>query len=176
MSFAEQMAVAANVAQVLGAIGAVGGIFYAAAQLGHSASTSRAVFLLQLEDMSHDYDAVHAKLRPKGAWTQKGAGPATPLEWVQAEDYLGFFEHCEILMRQGSLDPRVFWHLFGYRLKNILANEIIVRQKLIGEREHWQLFWALLRRFGLTSGIPRMQPADSEAEHVSQQVRSSTPG
>jgi hypothetical protein len=170
MSFAEQMAVAANVAQVLGAIGIVGGIFYAAAQLAHSASTSRAAFLLQLEDMSHDYDAIHAKLRPKGAWAEKGAGPATPLEWVHAEDYLKFFEHCEILMRQGSLDPRVFWQLFGYRVKNILVNELIVRQKLIGEREYWQLFWALLRRFGLTSGIPRTQPASNEAAHASQQV------
>ena len=170
MLFAEQMAVAANVAQVLGAIGTVGGIFYAAAQLGHSASTSRAAFLLQLEDMSHDYDAVRAKLGPKGAWTEKGAGPTTPLEWVQAEDYLGFFEHCEILMRQGSLDPRVFSHLFGYRLENILENELIVRKKLIEEREHWELFWALLRRFRLTPRIPRMQQANTEAAHAAQQV------
>ncbi len=170
MSFAEQVAVAANVAQVLGAIGAVGGIFYAAAQLRHSASTGRAVFLLQLEDMSHDYDAVYAKLRPKGAWTEQGAGPATPLEWVQAEDYLGFFEHCEVLMRQGSLDPRIFWHLFGYRLENILANERIVREKLIDERAHWQLFWALLRRFRLTPRISRTSQDSDEAASVTQHV------
>ena len=170
MSFAEQVAVAANVAQVLGAIGTVGGIFYAAAQLRHSASTSRAAFLLQLEDMSHDHDAVQAKLLPKGAWTEKGAGPVTPIEWVQAEDYLGFFEHCEIQMRQGSLDPRVFWHLFGYRIENIIANELIVREKLIGERQHWLLFWALLRRFRLTPRISRMQPESDKAAHATCQV------
>ena len=170
MSFAEQVAVAANVAQVLGAIGTVGGIFYAAAQLRHNASTSRATFLLHLEDMSHDHDAVHAKLRPGGAWTEKEAGPATPKEWMQAEDYMGFFEHCEILMRQGSLDPRVFWHLFGYRLENILASELIVREKLIEEREYWQLFWALLRRFRLTPRIPRMHPVSDEAAQAMQHV------
>jgi|SRR5271157_4407334 len=126
MSLAEQVAVAANVAQVLGAIGTVAGIFYAAAQLRHNASTSRATFLLQLEDMSHDHDTVHAKLRPGGAWTEKEAGPATPMEWGQAEDYLGFFEHCEVLIRQGSLDPKIFWSLYGYRLEYILKNKLIV--------------------------------------------------
>ena len=49
MSFADNVAVAANVAQILGAVGTVGGIFYAAAQLRHNASTSRATFLLELE-------------------------------------------------------------------------------------------------------------------------------
>ena len=114
--------------------------------------------------MSHDYDAVHAKLRRKGAWTEKGAGPATPMEWVQAEDYLGFFEHCEIQMRLGSLDPRVFWHLFGHRLETILASELIVREKLIEEREHWPHLWALLRRFGLTHRIPRMHPQNNDGD------------
>ncbi len=170
MSFAEQAAIAANLAQVLGAIGAVGGIIYAAVQLRHSASTSRAAFLLQLEDMYHDYDAVQAKLRPNGAWTEKGAGPATPMEWVQAEDSLGFFEHCEILIREGSLHPRVFWYLFGYRLENILQNELIVREKLIQEREHWHLFWALLRRFRLTPRISSMHPANDDAEYATEEI------
>ncbi len=170
MSFAEQVSVAANVAQVLGAIGIVGGIFYAAAQLKHNASTSRATFLLQLEDMSHDHDAVHAKLRRGGAWTERAAGPSSPKEWMQAEDYMGFFEHCEILMRQGSLDPRLFWHLFGYRLENILANELIVREKLMDERVYWQLFWALLRRFRLTPRISMTHPASDEAAPATQHV------
>ena len=149
MLFAEQVAVAANVAQVLGAIGTVAGIFYAAGQLRHSASANRAIVLLDLENMSHDHDAVHVKLCPGGAWTEKGAGPATPMEWVQAEDYLGFFEHCEILIRQGSLDPNTFWPLYGYRLDYILKNKVIVKEKLLEEREDWRLFWVLLRRFNL---------------------------
>ncbi len=169
MSFAEQVAVAANIAQVLGAIGTVGGIFYAAAQLKQSASTSRAAFLSQLEDMSHDYDAVHAKLRPKGAWTGQEAGPATPIEWVQAEDYLGFFKHCEILMRQGALDPNIFWSLFGHRLLSIIENEVIVKEKLIVEREDWRLFWGLLRRFRLTHLVPRTAfEAENDKAHVPQ--------
>ena len=155
MSLAEQVAVAANVAQVLGAVGTVGGIFYVAAQLRHNASASRATFLLELENMSHDYDAVHAKLRPEGAWMEKEAGPATPMEWMQAEDYLGFFVYCEVLIRQGSLDPNIFWTLFGNRLLRIIENEVIVKDKLIAEREDWRLFWALLRRFRLTHRLPR---------------------
>ncbi len=166
MSFAEQVAVAANVAQVLGAIGTVAGIFYAAEQLRHNASANRATVLLDLENMSHDHDAVHAKLRPGGAWAEKEAGPATPMEWVQAEDYLGFFEHCEILMRQGSLEPRVFWSLYGYRLEYILRNKIIVKETLLAQREDWRLFWVLLRRFKLIHRVPRMHPANGEAAHA----------
>ena len=155
MSFAEQVAVAAHIAQVLGAVGTVGGILYVAAQLRDNASASRATFLLELENMSHDYDAVHEKLRPQGAWAEKKAGPATPKEWMQAEDYLRFFVYCEVLIRQGSLDPNTFWSLFGYRLERILANEVIVKEKLIAEREDWRLLWVLLRRFRLAHRIPR---------------------
>jgi hypothetical protein len=163
MSYAEQVAFAANVAQILGAIGTVGGIFYAAAQLKNNASTSQSALLLQLEDMSHDHDAVRAKMSPGGAWTEKGAGPTTPKEWMQVEDYLRFFEHCEILIRQGSLNPRLFWRLFGHRLENILGHESIVRRKLIEERDYRRLFWGLLRRYNLMHRVPISHPSNDEA-------------
>lgn len=166
MSFAEQIAVAANVGQILGAVGTVAGIFYVAAQLRHNAIANRATFFLDLENMSHDHDAVHTKLRPNGAWTEKETGPATPKEWMQVEDYFGFFEHCEVLIRQGSLDPDVFWSLFGYRLKHILENKLIVKEKLVEEREDRRLFWALLRRFRLTHRVPIMaSEVEKEAAH-----------
>jgi len=163
MSYAEQVTFAANVAQILGAIGTVGGIFYAAAQLRNNASTSQSALLLQLEDMSLDHDAVRVKMAPGGAWTEKGAGPTTPKEWMQTEDYLRFFEHCEILIRQGALNPRLFWRLFGPRLENILEHESIVRKKLIEEREHRRLFWGLLRRYRLTHRVPISHPSNGEA-------------
>ena len=166
MSFADNVAVAANVAQILGAVGTVGGIFYAAAQLRHNASTSRATFLLELEKMSRDHDAVHTKLRPDGTWTKKGAGPQNDEEWMQLEDYMGFFEHCEVLMQQGSLDPRVFRSLFGYRLENILENKLIVKEKLIDERNYWQLFWALLQRLRLTHRVAQVSDDVSELTQV----------
>ncbi len=165
MSYADQVAFAANVAQILGAVGTVGGIFYAAAQIRNNASTAQSALLLQLEDISHDHDAVCSKMSPGGAWLEKGAGPETPKEWMQAEDYLRFFEHCEILIRQGSLNPRLFWNFFGYRLENILANEVIVRKKLIDEREHRRLFWGLLRRFMLIQRVPIAHPPIDEADH-----------
>ena len=167
MSFAEQVAVAAGIAQVLGAVGTVGGIFYAAAQIRHNASVSRATFLLELENMSHDYDPVHEKLRPEGVWTENKTGPATPKEWMQTEDYLGFFEYCEVLMRQGSLDPDIFWPLFGHRLLSIIENEVIVKEKLIVEREDWRLLWALLRRFRLAHRIPgTASEVENDAAHL----------
>jgi hypothetical protein len=163
MTYAEQVTFAANVAQIVGAIGGVGGILYAAAQLRSNASTSQSALLLQLEDMSHDHDAVRARMSPGGAWMEKGAGPATPKEWMQAEDYLRFFEHCEILIQQGTLNPRLFWRLFGHRLEKILENESIVRKKLIEEREYRRLFWGLLRRYKLMDRVPIAHSSSDEA-------------
>ncbi|MGO9485934.1 MAG: hypothetical protein ACLPX9_15330 [Rhodomicrobium sp.] len=145
----EHIAVAGSLAQVLGTFLTAAGIFYAVAQLRHSVRVSRATFLLELERLSRVHDAVHAHLRPGGLWAEEGAGPQTAGDWIQVEDYMGFFEHCEVLIRQGSLDAKVFESLFAYRLRNLLANEFIVHAKLHAEREHWQLFWALLKRFGL---------------------------
>ena len=85
---------------------------------------------------------------------------------MQLEDYMGFFEHCEVLMQQGSLDPRVFRSLFGYRLENILENKLIVKEKLIDERNYWQLFWALLQRLRLTHRVAQVSDDVSESTQV----------
>ncbi len=145
----EHIAVAGNLAQVLGTFLTAAGIFYAVAQLRHSVRVSRATFLLELERLSRVHDAVHAHLRPGGLWAEEGAGPQTAGEWIQVEDYMVFFEHCEVLIRQGSLDAKVFESLFAYRLRTLLNNELIVHAKLHAEREHWRLLWTLLKRLGL---------------------------
>ena len=61
---------------------------------------------------------------------------------------MGFFEHCELLLKAGSLKSESFKALFGYRVENIMANKRIVQAKLLDEREFWCLFLELLDRLG----------------------------
>ena len=60
---------------------------------------------------------------------------------------IGFFEHCELLLRAGTIEPNGFKLLYGYRIENILKHPQIVKAKLIDEREYWSLFYAICDRF-----------------------------
>jgi len=96
--------------------------------------------------MFAQHDEVHIKLRPGGDWTIPNNGPKTIEDWAKLEDYMGLFEHCEIMLRRGLLDGETFSLIFSYRLHNIVANRIIVDAKLRRERESWQAFLRLLER------------------------------
>jgi len=148
----------ANVATIVGAPVGVFALIYGVLQLRSSVRVNQGQFMLELEKMIATHDAVHLKLRPGGAWAtspvatappgNQGAAPATVEEWAQVEDYMGFFEHCELLLRDRSLTTERFQRLFGYRVANILANGVIAEAKLVREREHWSLFLDLIRRLG----------------------------
>jgi hypothetical protein len=135
-----------NVATIGAAIVGVGALVYAAFQLKHSSTTSEGQFLLDLEKMSYTHNEVHIKLRPGGEWACNSKGPKDHKEWAKLEDYMGFFELCELLMQDGSLCPDRFEQMFGYRVNNIVANEIIDNAKLIEERDSWELFLKLVDR------------------------------
>ena len=63
--------------------------------------------MLELERMMTAHDEVHLKLRPGGEWAA-GGGPTTAAEWSKVEEHMGFFEHCEALLRDGSLAEESF--------------------------------------------------------------------
>ncbi len=64
---------------------------------------------------------------------------------------MGFFEHCEILMRYGVLREEDFRALFEYRLRNIWSSETIVETKLrVDGRKYWENFLLVSRRIGLS--------------------------
>jgi|YNPBryulayer2012_1023412.scaffolds.fasta_scaffold08913_2 hypothetical protein len=136
----------ANIATIVGVpLGALV-LFYTAYQIHQNTKISRAQFWLELEKMFAQHDEVHIKLRPGGEWAIPNAGPKTVEDWAKVEDYMGLFEHCELMLRRGLLDWETFSLIFSYRLHNIVANQIIVDAKLRRERESWQAFLRLLKR------------------------------
>ena len=130
----------ADIATVAGVPVAVIALAYTARSLRSSALTSRAQFWLEIEKMFAVHDAVHVKLRPGGAWADEVSGPEAADEWAAVEDYMGLFEHCELLLRQKLIDWETFSRLFSYRVSNILYHRDIVRAKLIEEGSSWGLF------------------------------------
>jgi hypothetical protein len=106
--------------------------------------------MLEIERMLATHDRVHLRLRPGGDWCGTGIGPTTLEERAQVEDYMGLFEHCELLIRSGVINSQMFENLFKYRIENLVANPVIVREKLILEKDYWIDFIQLVKRLHLT--------------------------
>jgi hypothetical protein len=150
----------AQVATVLAGVAAIAAFVYAALQVRQNNLIARAQFWLELEKMFSAHDEVHLNLRPGGPWAGGSGAPTSAREWAKLEDYMGLFEHCEIMLEAGLIDIRTFKELFVYRLSNIVANKEIVRAKLLGvEGESWARFKSLLGRFGIHIGAEPKRPA-----------------
>jgi len=138
----------ADIVTIVGIILGIGTLVYTAKQIRMSARISKGQFFLELEKMSSLYDDVHLKLRG-GEWSEANKGPSNHEDWSKLEDYMGFFEYCEILIRDSLIDIDTFEKIFGYRIRNIISNEIIYNAKLIKERNEWILFISLLKRLNI---------------------------
>jgi hypothetical protein len=134
-----------DIATIVGVLVAATSLAFAAINTRLTLRSNRARFWLDLRDRFAKHDAVHRRLRPKGAWTE-GSGPATPEEWAEVEAYMGLFEHCEVMLHQRLIDEKTFREIYAYRLNNLVANDVIRNEKLVLRAEGWQRFLALLRR------------------------------
>jgi len=154
-----------DVSNLATAVGAVAGVFalvFAGFQLKKTLDVERGRFMLELQRMLTEHDAMHLKLRPGGPWSGASAGPADAAEWVPLESYLAFFEHCEILLETESLDLESFKAIFGYRLANIARNTVITA-RLSANRDDWQKIHALCGRLGLSIAAAPPPPAAAAA-------------
>lgn len=128
-----------------GVIAAAISLMFTALTTWRTAKANRARFWLDLRDHFAQHDCVHRRLRPMGDWS-KDDGPKTNEEWASVEAYMGLFEHCEIMLEQRLIDEKTFREIYAYRLRNIVANDIIRQNKLIGHPYGWKRFLALLQR------------------------------
>ncbi|MBI5840696.1 MAG: hypothetical protein HZB19_11400 [Chloroflexi bacterium] len=137
----------ANIATISGILIAIAALWFTFFQMYQNTKISRGQFWLELEKMFSNHDEVHLNLRPGGKWAKEGKGPKTTKDWAKVEDYMGLFEHCEIMLQKKLIDEATFKAIFSYRLSNIMANRIIVSSKLVNRREDWSNFVKLLKRF-----------------------------
>ena len=151
------MDIVQTAAAVATAIGVVSGIYFGVRQLKATTAelhantaqveadkrAQQAQFLLAFDQMLDRYNEVHNKLRPGGEW----AGVEADLEaedWTEVERYMGLFERAKILIDDGIMKLEEFDHLYGYRVRNIVANPTIRREKLENRPYGWRYFIELV--------------------------------
>lgn len=133
---------------ILGVLIAATSLVFTAINTHTNMKTNRARFWLDLRDRFARHDEVHRRLRPGGAWADE-KGPETPEEWASLEAYMGLFEHCEAMLAQHLIDEATFRDIYAYRLRNIVANDIVRREKLQRLASGWMRFLSLLKRMGI---------------------------
>jgi hypothetical protein len=136
-------------------VGVAGGLFAlvftgitildAQKQAGENAAIFRAQFSILLRQVFTAYDDLHTNFRPGGPW--HGPDKYPPLaDWARIELYMGLFEHCDRLLKEGLIDEQEFAAAYGYRLKNLLTNDWVVKVKLESIRPGWKGFINLCYR------------------------------
>jgi hypothetical protein len=118
-----------DIASWIGIIIAAAALVYTARQVGLAERHTNAQFLDNLHSRFEKYADVHINLRPGGGW--HGGGPQSVEEWARVEAYMGLFERVAIFMEFGLVDPQIVRRLYGYRIVNIWANDVIREEKLV---------------------------------------------
>ena len=100
--------------------------------------------LLAADAVLAAHQNISRNLRPGGDWHRSKEHP-TDQEMPLVEPYLGVFERLWIAYSTGQIDIATIEHLYGYRIRNILANPRVVEKKLQDEklRSGWSMFIAL---------------------------------
>ncbi len=63
---------------------------------------------------------------------------------------MGIFEHRKRMLDDELIDFDTFNSIYGYRVDNILKNQIIVTEQLIKYQEGWEIFLELVKKLGKT--------------------------
>lgn len=127
-------------ATVIGLLMTAIGLIYTGCQIRGSKKVAKGEFLLHLDEMLQEHNNIHIRLRPDGDWTIDKSGPKDKEEWVAVEIYMGLFERVNILIEDNIIDIDTIDRLYGYRIMNILANDVIRQNKLERESSYWQDF------------------------------------
>lgn len=137
----------------IGVLIAAVGIVFALKTLRENAKVARAQSWTSIRALLSNYDDIHAYLRPGGKWAPEvwsdKAYPQDAHEWARVELYMGTYEYCETLISRGLLDKEDFDYSYKYRLANIVANPVIVEEKLWKRPQGWQKFIRLCELYNV---------------------------
>lgn len=124
------------------------GLLYTGEQIRRARKVAQADFLFKLDDHFLNHIEAHTKLRPGGEWSRPGTGPKSHDEWIMVEKYMGLFERVYVLIDSKIISKKIIDRLYGYRVSNIIHNEIIYDTKLVQEKDGWEDFLNLANVLG----------------------------
>jgi len=149
----ENIELTVSIVTIIGFPLAILSIFFAGISLRNSKKVEEGKFLIELRKMFSEHNFVHYKLRNGGVWTtEDNPIPDHTKNWAKIDSYLGLFELCEILIKNGSLTEKHFSRQYKYRLENILENDQIVL-KIKDERDYWSDLLKLIYRVNLKKDL-----------------------
>jgi hypothetical protein len=140
---------AANIATVAGTGIGIISLLAIVVQMYLARQISNGEFLLTLEERFRDHLEIRARLDPDlGSWRGKSLDTLSAIEHAEIEDYLAFFEHCEVLIRAKALGKNEFNDLFGFYFREVFCRESMTYKKVYecDNIEDWGLLIALKRR------------------------------
>jgi hypothetical protein len=111
-------------------------------QLQHSRKIANLDALLRLDEAFQRHAEVHKLLQPNFGWGRNKGGPKSDEEWFMVTSYMGLFERVNFLIDIGIEELAMIDKFHGYRVFNIVSNDIIRQAKLEDERlaRYWQEF------------------------------------
>ncbi len=126
------------------------GFFLTLKQLKSQSKESQARFWLDLNSEFRNYDSAYTALRPRGIWSTKG--PDSNDDWANIDQYLGLFEHCEMLISKKLISKDFFERSYKVPLQNAIQNRYIWL-KLEEEKEYWEDLGKLCSRLSIHNPI-----------------------
>lgn len=136
--------------ETLGILATAIGVAIGVWQLVLSRRIASGEFLLRLDDMFRHHQDVHIALRPGGKWYGMEELSLSAAESAAIDAYMGLFERIYVLVDKGIIDAETVKRLYGYRIKNIVANRTIRQIRLVDEKDDWKDFIALCNVLGIT--------------------------
>ncbi len=136
-----------TLAKLVGIVGGTASLIIGAHRVSKNTRINRAKLWLDFRRMIYEHDEVHLLLRPKGDWHASNEHP-TDKEMPKVEPYMGLFEHAYEMLEDKLIDWETFRNVYGYRIDNIVVNQVINREKLVKRPEGWANFISLIKRLG----------------------------
>lgn len=137
LTMKDYVEVLGSAATALAAIVAVVALVYARGQvkearkqLDHSRRVATFDALLRLDEAFQRHWEVHTFLQPDFKWGRNKGGPHNPEEWFMVTSYMGLFERVNYLIDMGIEDIEMVDRFYGYRVYNLISNDVIRTAKL----------------------------------------------
>jgi hypothetical protein len=127
----------ANIGTVISGVGTVVALLISIRALTENTKAEKGKNILEINSLLNDgkYYEISKIIRSELTVTHK---------WPEVDEYLGVFEICKILIKQGSLDLQIFKNQFGVKLSNIRYHPEIMYYKLIIEFRYWKSLYELM--------------------------------
>jgi hypothetical protein len=114
-------------------------------QLKDTNKNTRGQLWLMLRDLMSQYDDIHLNFLPGGKWHGSSTQPDTTSEWGRTQSYMGLFEYCDEMIKDGLLDEGRFGDWYKHRIEAILTNPRIVTYELQKRANDWKKFTELCK-------------------------------